>query len=313
MNDYTYLLIGGNGFIGTNIIYKLLEMEKEVYCIDNFDSNTKNIQNNKFNSYITDVSNIKLLKELVDKSDIIIYLASSSNVRNSSKESLIELDNIECFINTLEIIKDYNNKKLIYASSGGTVYGEPEKIPVDENHSLMPISPYGIGKVTMENFLKYYGSKYGLKYVICRYSNPYGKYQSPFSGVGVINKILYDYHSGNETNIIGNPEASIRDYIHISDLVDATLAVCENEKAENLVFNVGSGVGRSLSEIINAIEEVLDDELKLNRENFGIENVSRIVLDINRIENCVDWSPKISLKEGIRLNNEWIKELIKNK
>jgi len=310
MNNYTYLLIGGNGFIGTNIIYKLLEMEKEVYCIDNYDSNTRDIQNENFKSYIDDLTDTELLKDLVDKSDIIIYLASNSNVRNSSKESLIELDNIECFINTLEIIKDYPDKKVIYASSGGTVYGEPEKIPVSENHSLLPISPYGIGKVTMESFLKYYSTKYGIKYVICRYSNPYGKYQSPFSGVGVINKILYDYHSKNETSIVGNPDASIRDYIHISDLVDATLAVSENKKAENTVFNVGSGIGRSLSEIIDAIEDVLGDNLKLNRENFGIENVSKIVLDISRIKDYVNWSPRVTLKEGIILNNEWVKQII---
>lgn len=310
MNNYTYLLIGGNGFIGTNIIYKLLEMEREVYCIDNYDSNTRDIQNENFKSYIDDLTDTGLLKDLVDKSDIIIYLASNSNVRNSSKESLIELDNIECFINTLEIIKDYPDKKVIYASSGGTVYGEPEKIPVSENHSLLPISPYGIGKVTMESFLKYYSTKYGIKYVICRYSNPYGKYQSPFSGVGVINKILYDYHSNNETSIVGNPDASIRDYIHISDLVEATLAVSENKKAENTVFNVGSGIGRSLSEIIDAIEDVLGDNLKLNRENFGIENVSKIVLDINQIKDYVNWSPRVTLKEGIVLNNEWVKQII---
>jgi UDP-glucose 4-epimerase len=313
MNDYTYLLIGGNGFIGTNIIYKLLEMEREVYCIDNFDSNTKNIQNEHFSSYMDDLSNIDLLKELVDKSDIIIYLASSSNVRNSSKESLIELDNIECFINTLEIIKDYPDKKVVYASSGGTVYGEPEKIPVSEDHPLMPISPYGIGKVTMENFLKYYHSKYGVNYVICRYSNPYGKYQSPFSGVGVINKILYDYHSGNETNIVGNPDASIRDYIHISDLVEATVAVSENHNANNHVFNVGSGIGRSLTEIIHEIESVLGYDLRLHKNSFGIENVSKIVLDISKIENCVNWTPSVTLKDGIILNDQWIKSITENK
>ena len=132
MSNYTYLLIGGNGFIGTNIIHKLLKRETTVFCIDMYDSNTKNIHNKHFKSYINDLSDEKLLKELVKKSDIIIYLASSSNVRNSSKECLREIDNIESFVNTLEIIKDYPNKKIILASSGGTVYGEPEKIPVDE-------------------------------------------------------------------------------------------------------------------------------------------------------------------------------------
>ncbi|GAB4318012.1 MAG: NAD-dependent epimerase/dehydratase family protein [Methanobacteriaceae archaeon] len=309
MNNYKYLLIGGNGFIGTNIIYKLIEKEIEVFCIDKFDSNTKKIHNEHFNSYINDLSDTNLLKSLVKKTDIIIFLASISNVRNSSKESLIEIDNIECFINTLEIIKEFPEKKVIYASSGGTVYGET-KIAANEDHCLNPISPYGIGKVTMEHFLKYYSNKYGFKYIICRYSNPYGKFQNPFSGVGIINKILYDYHTNNETNIVGNPDDTIRDYIYISDLVDATIALAENDQAYNKVFNVGSGTETSLTEIIKEIKSVLDDELKLNTTNFGNENVSKIVLNISKIKEITGWYPKISLREGIKLNNEWIKSFI---
>jgi UDP-glucose 4-epimerase len=308
MKNHTYLLIGGNGFIGTNIIHKLLENENEVYCIDLYDSNTKNINNKLFKSYIDDLTDKDLLKDLVNKSDIIIYLASTSNVRSSSNISLVELNNIEGFIKTIEIIKDYPDKKIIYASSGGTVYGEPDKIPVSEDHPLMPISPYGIGKVCTESFLKYYCQKYEIKYVICRYSNPYGKYQSPLSGVGVINKILYDYHTGKKTRIIGNPEASIRDYIYISDLVDATLAVSENDSSHNQIFNVGSGIGHPLSEIIDEIELVLGDKLDFTDNNFGIENVSRIVLDVTKIKKTVGWSSKITLKEGIRLHNKWIKD-----
>jgi UDP-glucose 4-epimerase len=307
MKNHTYLLIGGNGFIGTNIIHKLLENENDVYCIDVYDSNTKNIDNKHFKSYIDDLTDTDLLKDLVDKSDIIIYLASSSNVRSSSNINLVELDNIEGFIKTIEIIKDYPDKKIIYASSGGTVYGEPEKIPVSEEHSLMPISPYGIGKVCTESFLKYYCQKYGIKYVICRYSNPYGRYQSPLSGVGVINKILYDYHTGKQTKIIGNPEASIRDYIYISDLVDATIAVSETDSSDNQVFNVGNGIGNSLSEIIEEIELILGDKLEFTDNDFGLENVSRIVLDVSKIKKTVGWSSKVTLKEGIRLHNEWIK------
>jgi UDP-glucose 4-epimerase len=308
MKNHTYLLIGGNGFIGTNIIHKLLENKNQVYCIDLYDSNTKNINNKLFKSYIDDLTDTDLLKDLVNKSDIIIYLASTSNVRSSSNISLIELDNIEGFIKTIEIIKDYPSKKIIYASSGGTVYGEPDKIPVSEDHPLMPISPYGIGKICTESFLKYYCQKYEIKYVICRYSNPYGRYQSPLSGVGVINKILYDYHTGKKTRIIGNPEASIRDYLYISDLVDATITVSENDSSDNKIFNVGSGIGHSLSEIIAEIELVVGDKLEFTDNNFGIENVSRIVLDVTKIKKTVGWSSKITLKEGIRLHDKWIRD-----
>lgn len=303
---YKYLLIGGNGFIGTNIIYKLLEKKRDIFCIDLYDSNTKKIDDKHFNSFINDLSNTELVKELVDASDIIIYLASVSNVRNSSNDSLIELGNIENFINFLEIVKEYENKKVVLASSGGAIYGET-KDPVNENHTLMPISPYGIGKLSMENFLRYYNLKYGIKYVICRYSNPYGQYQNPFSGVGVINKLLYNYHTGNETKIIGNPDGSVRDYIYISDLVDATIKVSENKFADNNVFNIGSGVGYSLTQILNEIESVLEDTLRIKKGDFGMENVSKIVLDISKINEKVEWSPKISLRDGIIRNNEWIK------
>lgn len=313
MSKYSYLLIGGNGFIGTNIIHKLLEKEREVSCIDIYDSNTKNIDNENFKSYINDLSDVELVKNLLEQMDVIIYLASNSYVRDSANDSLIELDNIENFINFLEIIKNYPNKKIILASSGGTVYGEPKKPLVDEDHCLMPISPYGIGKVAMENYLKFYNSKYGIKYNICRYSNPYGWYQNPLSGVGVINKVLHDYYTNSVTEIIANPEASVRDYIYISDLVDATLAVAENRHAENNVFNVGSGTGNSLKHILHEIELILDDKLIFKKEKFGVENVSRIVLDISKINKIVGWSPKITLNEGIILNKKWIKFYLADK
>lgn len=313
MNKYSYLMIGGNGFIGTNIIRRLLEKKREVFCIDMYDFNTKNINNEHFKSYINDLSDTQLVKELIEKTDIVIYLASISNVRNHLNDSLIELNNIESFINFLELIKDYPNKKILLASSGGTVYGETNKPTVDEDNRLMPISPYGIGKVSLEYFLKYYSLKYGIKYVICRYSNPYGWYQNPYSGVGVINKFLYDYHTGAETEIIENPERSIRDYIYISDLVDATITVAENKNAENNVFNVGSGIGHSLKDILQEIELILDDKLKVRKGNFGVENVSKIVLNISKINKIVGWTPKIKLNEGIILNNEWIKFNLDNK
>ncbi|MGZ7068567.1 MAG: GDP-mannose 4,6-dehydratase [Methanobacterium sp.] len=311
MNHYTYLLIGGNGFIGTNIIYELLKKERDVYCIDMYDSNTKNINDKHFKSYMDDLSDKDLLKELVEKSDIIIYLATTSNVRKSSEETIIEIDNIDSFINTLEIIKNYPGKKVILASSGGTVYGEPEKVPVSEENCLMPISPHGIGKVTIESFLKYYSNKYGIKYVICRYSNPYGRFQNPSSGVGVINKLLHDYQMGEETKIISNPEAIIRDYIYISDLVDATITVAEDNRADNNVFNVGSGIGHSLTDIINEIEEVQDAKMNIKYEDFGVENVSSIVLDVSKIKHLLGWTPKVTLKKGLILHKEWIEDNFK--
>ncbi len=309
MDNYKYLLIGGNGFIGTNIIYQLLEKERDVYCIDMYDSNTKNIDDKHFKSYIDDLTDKDLLEEVIKKSDIIIYLATISNVRKSSRESIKEIDNIETFIYTMELIKDYPGKKVILASSGGTVYGEPERTPVSEDHCLMPISPHGIGKVTIENFLKYYSHKYGIKYVICRYSNPYGRFQNPFSGVGVINKLLFDYENGEVTKIISNPEAIIRDYIYISDLVNATITAAEDPRADNNVFNIGSGLGHSLKDIIHEIEEVLGDKVNIEYENFGIENVSSIVLDVSKIKN-LGWNPEVTLKEGIILHKNWIEETL---
>ena len=311
MSDYKYLIIGGNGFIGINIIKFLLNTKKKVYCIDAFDSNTKNIVDKNFESYIDDLTDEVLLSKLIKKSDIIIFLASISNVRSSSNESLIELDNIKSFINFLEILKNFPNKKIVYASSGGTVYGEQTELS-KETTCTNPISPYAIGKVAMENFLKHYSSKYNFKYLICRYSNPYGIFQNPLGGVGVISKILYDYYVGNRTDIIKNTNDSIRDYIYISDLVDATIKLSESELTNNQIFNVGSGVGTSLFEILNEIKILLGDNLKLNEISFGNENVSKSTIDITKLKDF-GWNPKISLKEGIRLNNKWILSFLEEK
>ncbi len=139
--------------------------------------------------------------------DIIIYLAATSNVATSIEDVFGDINSSFFFLNFMESVKNFPIKKIVLASSGGTVYGEPEYLPIDEDHPLKPLSPYGITKVSLENYL-YFIRKYGIDYVVCRYSNPYGKYQNPLKKVGAINCFLYQHLSNERINIW----ESTRDY-----------------------------------------------------------------------------------------------------
>lgn len=131
-----------------------------------------------------DLENVEDIYKALVNIDIIIYLAATSNVATSIEDVFGDINSSLFFLNFMESVKDFRIKKIILASSGGTVYGEPEYLPIDEKHPLRPLSPYGITKVSLENYLYFYKRKYGIDYVVCRYSNPYGKYQNPLKKLG---------------------------------------------------------------------------------------------------------------------------------
>lgn len=312
MEGYRYLIIGGAGFLGTNLVLGLL---KKGHLVKIFTRNMKKLPYN-FSSEVEliqgDLNNREDIKEAVKNIDIIIYLASTSNVFTSTKNIFEDYLNTKLFLNLMEVIKNENIMKVVFASSGGTVYGEPQYLPIDENHPLKPLSPYGITKVTIENYLNFYKYNYGIDYIVCRYSNPYGKFQNPLKGVGVINFFLYQHLNNRTIEIFGDPQKIIRDYIYIDDLVEATINLTLKDDLSYSVYNIGNGKGFSLEEIIKEIEKTTQKKVNFMLYQHRTENVKQVILDIDRISKELNWSPKIDLKSGIKLNKQWIEELLSN-
>ncbi|CDN33580.1 unnamed protein product [Bacillus thuringiensis DB27] len=159
----------------------------------------------------------------------------------------------------------------------------------------------------------FYKRKYGIDYVVCRYSNPYGKYQNPLKKVGAINCFLYQHLSNERIHIYGNPEGIIRDYIYIDDLVEITIQLAQLNQLKSCVYNIGSGKGLSLKRIIVELEKITERKVDFICYKQKQENVQKIILNIDKVKQELNWEPKIDFKHGIRLNKLWIEEFLYSK
>jgi UDP-glucose 4-epimerase len=196
-------------------------------------------------------------------------------------------------------------RKVVFASSGGTVYGVPETVPISEDHPTNPISSYGIVKLAVEKYLGLFHHLYGLDYTVLRISNPYGPYQDPKGQQGAISVFLHRIYEGRPISTWGDG-AVVRDYLYVSDLMDALVRVTEVESRER-VLNIGSGRGTSLNELVQLMAEVVGEQPAVEYLPARALDVPVSVLDIGRARAELGWSPKTELVEGIARTWEWIR------
>jgi UDP-glucose 4-epimerase len=207
--------------------------------------------------------------------------------------------NVYATLELLEAQRRRGSGRLIFSSSGGTVYGRPRELPVPETHSLEPITAYGAGKATAEVYLGLYRSLYGLDCRIARIANPYGAGQNLARLQGAVTTFCDRALRGQAINIWGDGEV-VRDYVYIGDLAAALFALAEAEPAREFIFNVGSGVGRSLNEIVGELERQLGRALDVTRTEMRAFDVPRSVLSVDLVSKVIGWRPRMDFNEGIR-------------
>jgi UDP-glucose 4-epimerase len=195
--------------------------------------------------------------------------------------------------------------KLIYASSGGTVYGIPREIPVPESALTDPISAYGVSKLATEKYLALYQRLHGIDHRIVRLANPFGRFQSPLRRQGVVSAMLYQAVTGEPLEIWGTGEVT-RDFVHVSDVVTALLAVYTYEGSYR-IFNVGSGEGRSINQVADSIERVAGRG-PLERRYLGgrVADVPVSILDPQLLHRETGWQPKAEWDAGLKDTLEWV-------
>ncbi|BAP63283.1 NAD-dependent epimerase/dehydratase family protein [Methanococcus maripaludis] len=287
------LVTGGAGFIGSHIVDILIENGHDVSILDNLSTgNEKNI--NKSAKFI----NGDILDKNLDLTgfDCVIHEAAQINVRTSVENPAFDGNiNILGTINILEKIKEYNVKKIIFSSSGGAVYGEPEYLPVDEKHSLKPLSPYGLSKFCAEEYIKLYGRLYGIEYCILRYSNVYGERQDPLGEAGVIS-IFIDKMKKGESPVIYGDGNQTRDFVNVNDVAKANLMALN---WKNDIVNIGSGKETSVNELFKIISSEIgfDKDPIYEKERDG--EVYRIYIDYEKAKS-LGWMPEVELKNGIK-------------
>lgn len=292
------LVTGGAGFIGSHLVDALIEQGHEVVVIDNLSTGFQDNVNPPAKLYELSIGDEGLMEVFErERPQMVSHHAAQMDLRRSVAEPLFDArENILGSLNVIVNAVRFGVEKLIYASSGGAVYGEPQYLPVDENHPINPISQYGVSKHTVEHYLYLYALYYGLNYVVLRYPNVYGPRQNPLGEAGVIAIFARQMLSGEQPIIFG-PGDKTRDYTHVSDVVAANLLALE--RGENAIYNIGTGVETSDQEIFDALAEALGYQGAPLYTQVRKGEIQRICLDWSKAQQELGWCPKLPLKEGI--------------
>lgn len=294
------LITGAAGFIASNIADGYINKNNQVVIIDNLSSGKEKFINSKAKFYQEDIRNKDKIFDIIEKEkpDVINHHAAQISVRNSVEDPIFDAQvNILGLLNILEAGRKNGVKKIIFASSGGVVYGDAYQIPTPENYDpKIPLSPYGIAKLVSEYYLNFYYRTYKIPYIALRYSNVYGPRQNPHGEAGVV-AIFSQKLLANVSPTINGDGKQTRDYVFVSDVVDA------NIKALNTDFvggvNIGTQSESNVIEIYEGIENIIKSGLKAKFGPKKMGEQSRSCLDISLAKKVLDWSPKFNLQQGL--------------
>lgn len=297
------LVIGGSGFIGSHLVNALLAQGKKVRVFDRAPE--------RFRATPTSVEFMQgefgdsaMLAEALADVDQVFHLVSTMVPGTSNLDPVADIQgNLINTVRLLELMRAAGVKRMVFLSSGGTVYGIPKEDPVTEDHPLHPISSYGIVKVAIENYLHMEHHLHGLSTVILRASNPYGPRQGHGGVQGVIGTFLWKIAQGEPIQLWGDGSV-VRDFIHVRDLAALCSIVSDTDLSG--CFNAGSGTGHSINEVIGTIAKVIETDVHPNHKPGRGFDVPRVVLDISSIRQATGWSPTTTLEEGIAESWEWV-------
>ena len=299
------LITGGAGFIASWIAESYIADGHDVFVIDNL--STGNIDNvpNEAEFFECDICDLNKVKDIFSKvkPDIVNHHAAQVNVRYSVENPSRDAQtNVVGSINIIEESKNYNVKKILFASSGGAIYGEPEVNPVSESAVPNPLSPYGTAKLCVENYLNHYSNLYSLDYVALRYANVYGERQNPRGEAGVIAIFCDNILNGKDCTIFGDGN-QIRDYIHYSDVVEANLLSLKSDITG--IYNIGTSFETSVNNIVDSLNEISNKQVRTLNIPKKEGEVERICLNNSLANEKLGWSPKTEFKYGIEKTWNW--------
>lgn len=298
------VLLGATGFIGTNLTVKLAEdRSNEIVVVGRNRAHFADIEHFAFDNIRFLQSDLTVdtdYDELIHGTDVIYHLLSSTVPTTSNLHIPAELKaNVLLSANLLEACVRQGVKKVVFLSSGGTVYGKDAKCPIIEETPTNPITSYGVQKITIEKLLYLYHYMYQLDYRVIRLSNPYGPYQRPNGVLGAVSTFTYKALRGEEICVYGDGSV-VRDYIYIDDAIRGILNIVYGEN-QHRTFNLGCGRGTSINTVLQTIEKVLGTTLKVNYSESRVIDVPTNYLDIRRYEAAYGKLNPVSLEIGIQL------------
>lgn len=302
------VIFGGSGFIGSTIADRLL---KDGHAIRIFERPRvlpyRKFSANESVEWTTgDFSSAHDVDEAINGMDVVLHLVSTTLPKSSNDDPIYDMQsNVVSTLQMLRAMVAQNVRKIVFISSGGTVYGKPTYIPIDERHPTDPVVSYGIGKLAIEKYLYMYSQLYGIHACSLRVANPYGERQRIETAQGAVGVFLHHAINGKPIEIWGDGSV-IRDYIHVTDVADAFVRAVEYDGNKNC-FNISSGDGTSLNQLISIIEDVIGRSIEIRYKQGRSFDVPISVLSNNLAANELGWKPTISMREGIVRTAAWMK------
>lgn len=305
------LVTGGAGFIGSHVADAYLASGHAVWIVDDLSSGKReNIPAGAefVELDIRDPAIRNLFREV--RFDLVNHHAAQIDVRVSVSDPVKDASiNLQGLLNLAEAAIEVGTRRIVYVSSGGVVYGEPEEIPTPESAPKLPLSPYGVTKLAGEYYLNYYRKIRGLEYVALRYSNVFGPRQDPHGEAGVVAIFCNRLQSGERLTVFGDGEQT-RDYVFVRDVVAANMAVSEleleaGEGLDARAFNVGTGVGTSVNQLADVVEKIAGASQPRDHQAERPGELRHSTLDAGLLRTQ-GWAPAFSLEEGLRETYEFI-------
>ncbi len=302
MRSRNVLLLGGGGFIGQATARRLASDAMQVHILSRQYTLSAAPA---IHPHTGDLSDLAILDTLLPQCGTVVHLASSTTPGSSASKPSDELDNLRPTLNLLERLHNQKGIHLIFVSSGGTVYGNPPHIPVNEDAPFAPQSYHGAGKMALEGFLQAFRAA-GHAVTILRPSNAYGPGQDLRRGFGFVRTVLEHASNGSPLEIWGDGEA-VRDFVFVEDVAEA-IALAIGNPADNGTYNVGSGQGYTLNEVLALAQRITGVEINTLHKPAREGDVRGVVLDVSRIRAALGWQPRINLEEGLRHTWEWLQQ-----
>ena len=298
MSSDTVLVTGGAGFIGSHVVDRLLQEGSKVVVVDDLCTGQREYVNPQATFYHMDITDPALKEVLLkERPRIVVHQAAQVSIPTSLRDPLHDARvNVMGSLNLMESCRAVEVEKVVFASSGGAIYGEPAYLPCDEEHPKRPLAPYSAAKAAIEGYLHAYSRSFGLPFTVLRYANVYGPRQDPYGEAGVIAIFALAMLEGRRPVIFGSGEQE-RDFVYVADVVEANVLALQ--KGAGGIYNIGSGEGTSVNGIFTRLKGILSFEQDAQYAPPKPGEVFKIHLDCSLAERELGWRPTVSLEDGL--------------